>query len=320
MNGQTGRIVVGFDGSTHAAQAVEWAAAEAARRGRPLTVFYVIDYGRFVTGGGNSGATGWGAFLADEPAKVLVDQGVELARKAAPDVQVTGETKVGRPIGALFEASRTADLMVVGTRGYTELANLAVGSVAASIAAHAHCPVVIVRGDGKVLPGPAHPVVVGVDGSTASQAALVYAAGTARDTSAPLVVVCAWNVLAEHGAWVGVDARVLIDRDDLLRAERTAAREILDAAVERVRTEYAEVALTASLVEAAPAAALITAGADAGLVVVGTRGHGAFTSLLLGSVSHAVVYASTRPVAVVRGEIAAPADEEKADITAATVE
>src|SRR5947209_18737307 len=136
MNGQTGRIVVGFDGSTHAAQAVEWAAAEAARRGTPLTVFYVIDYGRFVGGGSKSGGVGWAAYLADEPAKLLVDQGVELARKAAPDVQVTGETKVGRPIGALFEASRTADLIVVGTRGYNELANLAVGSVAASMAAH----------------------------------------------------------------------------------------------------------------------------------------------------------------------------------------
>ena len=81
MNGQTGRIVVGFDGSTHAAQAVEWAAAEAARRGTPLTVFYVIDYGRFVGGGSKSGGVGWAAYLADEPAKLLVDQGVELARK-----------------------------------------------------------------------------------------------------------------------------------------------------------------------------------------------------------------------------------------------
>ena len=307
MNGPAGRIIVGYDGSTQAAHAVEWAAAEAARRDRPLTVFYVVDYGRFAVAGGGSIGTSWMPHLADEPGKVLVDKGVDLARQAASQIQVTGEVKVGRPVGALVEASRTADLMVVGTRGFSELANLAVGSVAASMAAHARCPVVIVRGDGTVFPGPAHPVVVGVDGSPASQAALVYAASTAKDTAAPLVVVCAWNVLAEHAAWVGVDARVLIDRDDLLRAERKAAREILDAAAERVRMEYPQVSVTASLVEAAPAAALLSAGANAGLVVVGTRGHGSLMSFLLGSVSHAVVYASTRPVAVVRGEIPASA-------------
>src|SRR4051795_8410940 len=140
MNGRMGRIVVGFDGSTQAAHAVQWAAAEAVRRERLLNVLYVVDYGRFVTGDGSSGGVGWAPHLADEPSRLLVAKGVEMARKAAPDVQVTGDVEVGRPIGALFEASRTADLMVVGTRGYTELANLAVGSVAASMAAHARCP------------------------------------------------------------------------------------------------------------------------------------------------------------------------------------
>jgi len=305
VNKQTGRIVVGYDGSTQAARAVDWAAAEAARRDKPLTVFYVVDYGRFAVAGGGGGGTSWAPHLADEPAKLLVDKGVERARRVAPDVRVTGEAKVGRPVGALIEASRSADLLVVGTRGHSELVNLAVGSVAASMAAHARCPVVIVRGDRQVFPDPAHPVVVGVDGSAASQAALVYATRTARDSSAPLIVVCAWNVLLRD-AWVGVDARVLIDRADLLDWDRKAARETLDVAVERVHTEYPEVALTASLVEAAPAVALLNAAADAGLIVVGTHGHGAFMSVMLGSVSHAVVYASTRPVAVVRAEIAGP--------------
>jgi nucleotide-binding universal stress UspA family protein len=228
MNGQTGRVIVGYDGSTHAAHAVEWAAAEAARRDRPLIVLYVIDYGRFAVAGGGSIGTDWRPYLADEPGKLLVDKGVELALKAAPDVQVAGEVKVGRPVGALIEASRTADLMIVGGRGFNELGNLVLGSVAAALAVHGGCPVVIVRGDGKAVPGPGHPVVVGVDGSAASQAALAYAARTAQDASAPLIVVCAWNFLLQN-AWVGVDTRVVIDRDGLLQADRKAAQEILDA-------------------------------------------------------------------------------------------
>jgi nucleotide-binding universal stress UspA family protein len=143
-------------------------------------------------------------------------------------------------------------------------------------------------------------VVVGVDGSPAAEAALAFAGTMASDTGAPLVVTCAWDVLRDADAWVGVDARVLIDRESLLTAERAAARKILDAAVERVRTDHPDVAVTASLVEASPAAALIRAGAGAGLIVVGTRGNGSLASLFLGSVSHAVVHASTRPVAVVR--------------------
>jgi nucleotide-binding universal stress UspA family protein len=266
-------------------------------------VLYIIDYGRFAAGGGNSGGTGWAPHLAEEPAKLLVDQGVERARNAAPDLQVTGEAKIGRPIGALIEASRTTELMIVGSRGFSELGNLVVGSVAAALAQHGRCPVVIVRGDGTVVPGPDHAVVVGVDGSASSQAALAYAAGTALAASAPLIVVTAWNFLLQN-TWVGIDTRVVIDRDGLLQADRRAAQEVLDAAVERIHIEFSDVRVTGSLVEATPAAALVEAGANAGLIVVGARGHGAFMSFLLGSVSHAVVYASTRPVAVVRGDVA----------------
>jgi nucleotide-binding universal stress UspA family protein len=310
MNRQTKRILVGYDGSTQATAAVEWAAIEAARRVRPLMVLYVVDYGRFAVGGGGNGAgVGYASYLADDSAKRLVDRGVERARQAAPEVPVNGETTVGRPIGALVEASRSADLMVVGTRCHGELRDVALGSVAASLATHAHCPVIIVRDGELVMPGPAHPVVVGVDGSPASLAALAFAAGTAKEASAPLVVVCAWNDVARYARWVSGDTRVVIDRDHLLDAERTTARETLDAAVERVHADYPEVTVTAALVERTPAVALLTAGADAGLIVVGTQGHGALAGLLLGSVSHAVLHRSTRPVAVVRDGVAAHVSE-----------
>jgi len=300
MIGQRERIVVGYDGSREAARALEWAAVEAGRRGRPLTVLYVIDYDRFITGGGNSGGVGWAPNLAADSSRVLVDKGVEQARTTVPGLQVDGQATVGRPIGALVEASRTARLLVLGTHGHGGVRNLITGSVAETVAAHARCPVVIVRGDGAAVPGPAHAVVVGVDGSAASRAAVAYAAGTAKECSAPLVVVAAWNDVARYSRWVSVDTRVVIDRDGLLIAERKAARGVLEAAVAAVRARYPEVAVTPALLEGAPAAVLLRAGTDAGLVVVGTRGHGVLAGLLLDSVSQAVVHGSRRPVTVVR--------------------
>jgi nucleotide-binding universal stress UspA family protein len=112
MIGQRERIVVGYDGSREAARALEWAAVEAGRRGKPLTVLYVIDYDRFITGGGNSGGVGWAPNLAADSSRALVDKGVEQARTTVPGLQVDGQATVGRPIGALVEASRTARLLV----------------------------------------------------------------------------------------------------------------------------------------------------------------------------------------------------------------
>src|SRR4051794_8668997 len=119
MNGQTGRIVVGHDGSAQATDALEWAAVQAARSGRQLTVLYVVDYGRFAGGGGNSGGVGWAAYLADDSAKLLVDRGVERARQAAPGGQGRGGGKGGRPIGAAVGGAGAGGPMGGGTpRGW----------------------------------------------------------------------------------------------------------------------------------------------------------------------------------------------------------
>jgi len=283
MDERGGGIVVGYDGSTSGVHALEWAAREAKRRGKPLTILSVMDYG----GLGYAGPVGlahWWPDVAVEHGRKLSAEGADRARTIAPDVDVTPEPGIGPTAAVLIEASRTAELMVVGSRGHGELHNLALGSVAASIAAQGRCPIVIVRGEGNVLPGPAQRVVVGIDGSAAGSAALAFAASVAEQASAPLTVVCAWN-------------------PDLPPAEQHVAQEALDEATARVRAEHPEVDVTPVLAEGPPALALLKAGAEAALLVVGTRGHGAFTSLLLGSVSHAVVHAATTPVAVVRGGI-----------------
>ena len=148
MGKQNERIVVGYDGSTSARHALEWAAREAKRRGRPLTVLSVMDYG----GVGYAGPVGlahWWPEVAVEHGRKLSAEGADRARAIAPDVDVTAQPGIGRLTAAvLIEVSRAAELMVVGSRGHGELHNLAIGSVAAGLAAHGRCPVVIVRGRG----------------------------------------------------------------------------------------------------------------------------------------------------------------------------
>jgi nucleotide-binding universal stress UspA family protein len=317
MDEQTGRIVVGYDGSPNGRHAVEWAAREAQRSGRPLTVLSAVDEGGLVVGG-PAGLAGW-PHLAPR-GQAVAEEGAERARSAAAGVHVAAATEAGPPTALLVQASRTADLVVVGTSGHGVLRNLAVGSVAASVTAHGHCPVVVVRGDGDVLPGPAHPVVVGVDGSAWSRTALAFAAATAEGAGASLTVVHAWNVLAGD-QWADAYARGLVaDGEDPRARERPAAQEALDAAVASIRGQHPGLLVKALMPEGPPAVALLGAEPDPGLIVVGTRGRGPFTSLLLGSVSHAVVHAARRPVAVVRGVVGAEAQERVSDTAGETAD
>jgi nucleotide-binding universal stress UspA family protein len=310
MDEQRGRIVVGYDGSPSGSHAVEWAAREAQRSGRPLTVLSAVDDGGLVVGGPAGLTPSW-PDVAPPSGRAVSAEGAERARSAAAGVEVAAATEAGPPTALLLHASRTADLVVVGTSGHGVLRNLAVGSVAASVTADGSCPVVVVRGDGQVLPGPAHPVVVGVDGSPSSRAALAFAAATADGASAPLTIVRAWNVLAGD-EWADAYARGLVAEGGNPRAqERPVVQEALDAAVASVRRQHPDLLVRALMPEGRPAVALLEAEADPGLIVVGTRGLGPFTGLLLGSVSHAVVHGATRPVAVVRGEVTAEATAEE---------
>jgi nucleotide-binding universal stress UspA family protein len=140
-------IITGIDGSSHSHVALEWAVQEAAARHVPLTVLAVEQVAA-------SGWHGLMVFPADErflaearkAAEELVNQVLQ-QRAAADRPPVTVQAVFGLPAERLIEASRNADLIVVGSRGTGGFARLMMGSVSAQVAHHAHCPVVIVPGD-----------------------------------------------------------------------------------------------------------------------------------------------------------------------------
>lgn len=275
-------VVVGYNGRKHSRDALLWAAAEAVRREAPLLVVYAANYPGMTLGPGPG-------LLEPEPGALEAAQevttfGVAEALQAHPDLRVAGATEVTSPSEALAEASADAGLLAIGTRGRGRLMGGLLGSVAFAVAAGARCPVVVVTGDpANRSAGPGHRVVVGTDGSAPAAAAVAFAADRAALSSAELEVVACTG---DHPDF---------DTDEL----RASAEAIARAAAERLTESHP--GLTVSLrVEDSPAErTLVAASADAGLVVVGTRGRGAFQGLLLGSVSHAVIHGAQCPVAVV---------------------
>lgn len=140
-------------------------------------------------------------------------------------------------------------------------------------------------------------IVVGVDGSEQGEAALGFAAQEAALRGARLLIVCAWEIpmMIEP---VGVYSTESFEglRDNA----QSIAEGIVRAAVARVAELQPGITCEGRAVEGQPAAVLLEEAKDTDMVVVGSRGRGGFTSLLLGSVSQQVVHHAACPVVIVR--------------------
>ncbi|MEO3773861.1 universal stress protein [Micromonospora sp. B9E7] len=274
-------ILVGYDGSTDASVALDWALAEARHSGQPVRLAYVFEWLTVAGWVGPGVAPGvWPDDTARRQVDDLVRNAAADAAAANPGLTVTGEVYDGPPALVLQERSAEAGLLVLGSRGHGGFGGLLAGSTAVSVAAHAHCPVVVVR-EGTAG-GPDGPVAVGVDGSDPSLVALGFAAERAAQRQVPLRVLHAWT--PGPGGAAGVpDERAAVEQ-----------------AVEPWRRTFTELDVTVDLVAGSPAAMLIEASRDARLVVVGSRGRGGLAGMLLGSVSQQLIQHTHCPVAVVR--------------------
>lgn len=290
-------VVVGFDGSGPSTAALDWAAAEAERRDLPLKIVLAVELGSALPMPMDAGAP-WAMAKIESSAREVLAEAAERVSTAHPAVAVESAMTVDTASSVLVDASETAALAVVGNRGHSDLVGAVIGSVAFSLTTHSHCPVVVVREDGARRPGPDLPVVVGVDGSEASNAALDEAAEAAARAGAPLRVIAAYQPPVT--GWVGVTPWTEVYPEEELReAAEGTARGLLAAARERIARNHAGLGTEFLSARGRAATVLAEQSRTAGLVVVGSRGRGGFRSLLLGSVSRTLVHLAQSPVMVV---------------------
>ncbi|WP_439381065.1 universal stress protein [Amycolatopsis lexingtonensis] len=289
-----GAVVAGIDGSSSAVEAAVWAGGEAVRRGRPLRLVqvYTLPTVRAPAAFGTHEQVRAG--LAERAEEWLA--GAEAAvLDADPAAEITTAAREWSPVTALVQESQHAELVVLGSRGLGGFTGLLVGSTAVSIVAHAHCPIVVVRGRTPHDPPPVTgPVLVGADGSLDSEAALAFACEEARLRGTGLVALHTWSdVLAD-----GMLRPHPLEEDPA--AIQQAERDKLAQQVSGWQAKYPDIAIEFDVTRGRPVRALLDRGEHAQLIVVGCRGRGGFTGMLLGSVSQALIAHAPCPVAVVR--------------------
>jgi nucleotide-binding universal stress UspA family protein len=280
--------VVGVDGSDQSHKALRWAAAEAALRNIELLVVHAYDWrvaGAMTPVGG--------AYADDARARAerVVESAVLEASEYSPGLVVRGEALLGSAVTGLLRASGVDSLVVLGHRGGGGFSSLLLGSVSQQVATHAHGPIVIVRGRPAIDGGP---VVVGVDGSPGAGLALGAAFEEAAARGTALVAVRAYKLAPPP--W-GPDAPPFIENYEERRIEEYR---LLDEEIAPWREKFPDVAVETRAVVGHPAEVLGDISTTAQLVVVGTRGHGGFTGLLLGSVGLQLLHHAESPVLIAR--------------------
>lgn len=294
-------VVAGFDGSPAAGRAVRWAGHEAVARRQDLLVVQVVPDPLPAVPWPLASPSPFATELVSlDAARAHAEQALaQLAqecRRELPELDVRTALLAGHPVEALAEAGANAELVVLGSSGHSALTTTLLGSTASELVRELHQPLVVVRGE----PQSGGHVVVGVDGSQASDHAVEFAFEFAFDFA------------ARHGAGlVAVHAWADLPADSLMAVQvwdggeqplRAAAEHLLTDAVAPYRERFPEVVVRHSLSLDGPAHALLTAAKDAQLLVVGSHGRGVLGRLVLGSVSHAAVHRAPCPVAVIRAK------------------
>ncbi|MEW2305554.1 universal stress protein [Streptomyces sp. NPDC006655] len=282
-------VVVAVDGSEPSLRAVDWATDEAVLRGLPLRLVYASLWERYE-----------GTQLAedlDRPSEELVAEDIvetaaRRARRRRPDVTVSTDVLAEEPEYALVRESRDAALLVTGSRGRSGLAEALLGSVSLTLAGHAHCPTVVVRGshDNRTVTPVHGRIVVGVGENGKRSPAVRFAYEEARRRGVALDAVRAWRVPAREAT----DHPLMSPAPARLHEQQ--AVDALDTALANVP---GDIEAHRHTVEGHARSVLVAASYGADLLVVGARRRPRTFGLQLGRVAHGVLHHSACPVVVV---------------------
>jgi nucleotide-binding universal stress UspA family protein len=288
-----GSVVVGTDGSVHAERAVVWAARQAHAERRPLDVVHA--YGR--VGVGDLAWLGTPGLDQSHLARALREAGETLVQEAAwiagaeaPGLQVRTHVLDTDARDALLDASASADLVVVGSRGRGPLRRLLLGSVSQSVARLARCPVVVCRPPETRAEG--HEVLVGAEGSVASLPVMEFAFRQASLQHLPLVVMHTFIDPTLHVRG-GADATPGEPSDVV------ELRMLLSESVAGLREKYPDVEVDLRLSEGLVDQCLLDEAPEAQLLVVGRSDVTGWSRFLYSSCALAVLERARTNVAVV---------------------
>lgn len=291
-------ITVGVDGSPGSMVAAEWAAQEALLRHHDLVLVHGYvegTHGYVESAAAYQPDIAWPAIDAVDSSHLsreLLSRTAEQLRARHQGLRIQEESVHSEPRKALRAASSRSALTVVGTRGRGRVAGVLLGSVALYVASLGCSPVAVVPALTEPATGP---VLLGADGTAASEAAVGYAFDEAAVRGTGLVAAAVWDDVAMRTFAISAPlvGQLEDQEEDLVLAEQLAGWS----------SKYPDVPVSRVILRGRPAAQLLDYRADGQLpqvMVVGSRGHGGVTGLALGSTSQRLISAARVPVIVVR--------------------